>query len=240
MGEGPEPAGKPRRRTASRYVVILSIFRENVNVCFSRAGDLPGFFSLDRRDKPERPITGLQWQAKICPVSAFAREHRRCTAGKRPCNRRSAPAFCLPPRPCSPAARLPALRMSLRATFLQPRTLTRLQHVIASHVLATANTSFLLHVIANQCAHWCGNPFSPQGNLATWQYFGRIRTHAPRLSLRTSAHTGAAIRVPAGKLYKLAILRANSYALSRIRPRHCSLLCPAAGTRIATSLRSSQ
>ena len=30
-------------------------------------------------------------------------------------------------------------------------------------------------VIANQCAHWCGNPFSLQGNLATWQYFGRIR-----------------------------------------------------------------
>ena len=28
----------------------------------------------------------------------------------------------------------------------------------APHVLAPAHTSFLLHVIANQCAHWCGNP----------------------------------------------------------------------------------
>ena len=32
----------------------------------------------------------------------------------------------------------------------------------------------------------------------------RVRTHLPSLSLRTSAHTGAAIRFPAGKLGKLA------------------------------------
>ena len=49
------------------------------------------------------------------------------------------------------------------------------------------------------------------------------------MSLRTSAHTGAAIRFPAGKLGKLALLRANPYALSRIRLRRCSLLCAAAG-----------
>ena len=142
-------------------------------------------------------------------------------------------------------------------------------------------------VIANQCAHWCGNPFSPQRNLASWHYFWQIRStfpyspkvllsvmpcrrrsglprrFAPRndnggtslhpqqrprllpatanhvlapahtypppachrkprtcnrahlpvfsMSLRTSAHTGAAIRVPAGKANKLAILWANSY-----------------------------
>ncbi len=41
---------------------------------------------------------------------------------------------------------------------LQPRTPTR-----------------LLHVIANQCAHWCGNPFSPQRSLASWLLFGQIR-----------------------------------------------------------------
>ena len=116
-------------------------------------------------------------------------------------------------------------------------------------------------VIANQCAHWCGNPFPCR---ETWQvgcclgkfvYIFRIclryrflpcptarstdcrvasllamtgggviaphapaspgrnvvhcsrtrvRTHLPSLSLRTSAHTGAAIRFPAGKLGKLA------------------------------------
>ena len=33
----------------------------------------------------------------------------------------------------------------------------------------------LLHVIANQCAHWRGNPFSPQGSLASWLLFGQIR-----------------------------------------------------------------
>ena len=131
-----------------------------------------------------------------------------------------------------------------RTTFLQPQARTCLQHVIA-----------------NQCAHWCGNPFPRR---ETWQvgcclgkfvYIFRIclryrflpcptarstdcrvasllamtgggviaphapaapgrnvvhcsrtrvRTHLPSLSLRTSAHTGAAIRFPAGKLGKLA------------------------------------
>ena len=44
------------------------------------------------------------------------------------------------------------------------------------------------------------------------------RSHAATfcMSLRTSAHTGVAIRVPAGKLSKLAILRANPQLL-RIR-----------------------
>ena len=50
------------------------------------------------------------------------------------------------------------------------------------------------------------------------------------MSLRTSAHTGVAIRIPAEKLGKLALLRANPYALSRIRLRRCSLLCAAAGS----------
>ena len=49
----------------------------------------------------------------------------RCTAGKRPCTRNHAPAFC----------------MSLQNTPLQPHS-----------------RRMFLHVIANQCAHWCGNP----------------------------------------------------------------------------------
>ena len=36
----------------------------------------------------------------------------------------------------------------------------------APNGLAPAHTSFLLHVIANQCAHWCGNPFPRR---ETWQ-----------------------------------------------------------------------
>ena len=50
--------------------------------------------------------------------------------------------------------------VSSRPSALQPQTRFCLLHVIASHVLAHAHTSFLLHVIANQCAHWRGNPFS--------------------------------------------------------------------------------
>ena len=151
-------------------------------------------------------------------------------------------------------------------TSLHPRTPVRLQHVIA-----------------NQCAHWCGNPFSPQGSLTSWHYFGQIRNalricpkycpppcpaarrcglprrFAPRndrqkfasclrlpggtagkrsctrrnasvfsMSLRTSAHTGVAIRIPAEKPGKLVLLQANPYALFRIRPKYCPPPCPAA------------
>ena len=56
----------------------------------------------------------------------------------------------------------------------------------------------------------------------------RVRTYLPNLSLRTSAHTGAAIRVPAEKPGNLVLLRANSYALFRIRPKYCFLFCTAA------------
>ncbi len=48
------------------------------------------------------------------------------------------------------------------------------------------------------------------------------------MSLRTSAHTGVAIRIPAGKPSKLVLLQANPYALFRIRPKYCFLLCSAA------------
>ena len=48
------------------------------------------------------------------------------------------------------------------------------------------------------------------------------------MSLRTSAHTGVAIRFPAVKPSKLVLLQANPYALFRIRPKYYFLLCPAA------------
>ena len=43
---------------------------------------------------------------------------------------------------------------------------------------------------------------------------GQIRTHLPSLSLRTSAHTGVAIRIPAEKPGKSVVLRANSSCFS--------------------------
>ena len=52
------------------------------------------------------------------------------------------------PRPCT-RAHLPASCLPPQTTYLQPRTPTRLQHVIA-----------------NQCAHWCGNP---RPRRETWQ-----------------------------------------------------------------------
>ena len=61
-----------------------------------------------------------------------------------------------------PSALQPLTRIFLQhvTASLQPQTRFCLLHVIASRVLATAHTSFLLHVIASQCAHWRGNPFS--------------------------------------------------------------------------------
>ena len=50
--------------------------------------------------------------------------------------------------------------MSLRTSVFHPRT-----------------PAHLLHVIASQCAHWRGNPSSPQRDFASWYYLGRIRTH---------------------------------------------------------------
>ena len=49
------------------------------------------------------------------------------------------------------------------------------------------------------------------------------------MSLRTSAHTGVAIRFPAEKLCQSVILKANSYPLFRIRPKYCFSFCAAAG-----------
>ncbi len=55
---------------------------------------------------------------------------------------------------------------------------------------------------------------SPQRSLASWLLFGQIRTHLPSLSLRTSAHTGVAIRIPAEEPGKSVVLRANSSCFS--------------------------
>ena len=53
------------------------------------------------------------------------------------------------------------------------------------------------------------------------------RAHVPAfsMSLRTSAHTGAAIRFPAGKLGNLALLRANSQLLRICREELLFVLC---------------
>ena len=62
-------------------------------------------------------------------------------------------------------------------------TLPRSAHLARQTSLHPRTRPRLLHVIANQCAHWCGNPFSPQGNLASRYYFGQIRMHFPVFAL---------------------------------------------------------
>ena len=63
----------------------------------------------------------------------------------------------------------------------------------------------------------------PQGSVAPPLAFGRWG------AWRTLGRRGVAIRFPAEKPGNLVLLRANSYALSRIRLRHCPLPCPTAG-----------
>ena len=65
-----------------------------------------------------------------------------------------------------------------------------------------------------------GDVLAPAGTLPRSAHLARQTSLHPRtrpsfcMSLRTSAHTGAAIRVPAGKLGKLALLQANPQHLS--------------------------
>ena len=112
-----------------------------------------------------------------------------------------------------PAVRLPARFMDVIASHVLANALT--PHVSACHcepvpcpadtpqvsayptrqtVLQPQMRICLQHVIANQCAHlW--QSASPGRNVVHCTR-ARVRTYLPNLSLRTSAHTGAAIRVP--------------------------------------------
>ena len=143
-----------------------------------------------------------------------------CPAQKRPCKRTYATAFCMSLRTSAHTG------VAIRVPWLRRSTL---------HHCPAARTPTKL-VIANQCAHWCGNP---RPRRETWQAgntlgefvthcefalnsalftpyrrsYGLPRRFAPRndkeggpctrghasvfcMSLRTSAHTGVAIRSP--------------------------------------------
>ena len=82
-----------------------------------------------------------------------------CPAQKRPCKRTYATAFCMSLRTSAHTG------VAIRVPWLRRSTL---HHCPAARIPTKL-------VIANQCAHWCGNPFSPQRNLASRLYFGRIR-----------------------------------------------------------------
>ena len=118
----------------------------------------------------------------------------------------------------------------------------------APNILAPAHTSFLLHVIANQCAHWCGNPFSTQGNLANWRYFRQIRDALrmrPKCCYFAMPHrrrSGLPRRfAPRNDMQKHAAVRMSNYVLpGQIRSFSVFALgtafrhAPPQGERIAT------
>ena len=87
------------------------------------------------------PFVGRGATRERCPALAFGRSWAWRTLGRRgaairvPC-----PGCPLRKRPYK-RSHVPAFCMSLRASALHPQKRCR-----------------LLHVIANQCAHWCGNP----------------------------------------------------------------------------------
>ena len=112
-----------------------------------------------------------------------------------------------------------------------------------------------MDVIANQCAHWCGNPFSPQRSLASWHYFGQIRGTLSRIRLRhcppscptagvTDCHVASLLAMTCKRLSRCyvckRVLPGQARNRPRIRPTSCLFLPVSAGMRIATSLRSSQ
>ena len=120
-----------------------------------------------------------------------------------------AACFLLPLRGCG----LPR-RSAPRNDMLKEDARQRLQGgtagVLPESVLAPVDTPCLLHTL--RAPRPC------------------TRAHVPAfcMSLRASAHTGVAIRNPAVKLDKLALLRANSYTLFRVRLKYCFLSCPTA------------
>ena len=189
------------------------------------------------------------WQAGCCS-GKFAHTYQVCHCEPRLCNREHLPVLCMSLR----GAGQPPRDVAIRVPAEEPGKLAAVW--ANSHTPTTS-------VIANQCAHWCGNPrprrgawqagccsgkfvvlfgfaqsiafhfvlpqenglprrFAPRNDmqkLAACQRLqqrgaGQIRTHLPSLSLRASAHTGVAIRIPAEEPGKLAAVWANSSCFS--------------------------
>ena len=101
--------------------------------------------------------------------------------------------------------------MSLQTTALQTQQRPRLLHVIANQCLAPADTR---HVSTHLARHV----------LATADTCPSSACHCE--PVRTLVWQSV---LPAEKPSNLALLRANPYALSRIRPKYCSPLRPTAG-----------
>ena len=88
----------------------------------------------------------------------------------------------------------------------------------------------LLHVIANQCAHWCGNPPPPLPMVSCAET--SLQTHLRHRLLHVIASQCAHWRGnprPRRETWQVGTTFGKSVALFRIRPKYCFLSCPAAG-----------
>ena len=121
-------------------------------------------------------ITGREW-GSVPANSQLFRIRLKCwflscsTARRSGLPRRFAPrndsgGGAIAPQCLAPADTRHVSAHLAHQTFLHPLTHARLLNVTANHVLVPAHTSFLQHVIAHQCAHWCGNPHPRR---ETWQ-----------------------------------------------------------------------
>ena len=179
--------------------------------------------------------------------------HCRGAAGKRPCTR----------------AHLPVFSMSLRTTSLQPRTRPsfcmslrtsahtgvairvpaempgKLAAVRANSLRLTYLPKVLFSVLCYCKENGLPRRFAPRNDRGGGMSL-RTTSLQPRtrpsfcMSLRTSAHTGVAIRVPAEMPGKLAAVRANSLRLMDLPGRIAFRYVLPQERRIVPSLRSSQ
>ncbi len=150
-------------------------------------------------------------------------------------SRRFAPRNDSGGRPCN-RAHLPVFSMSLRTSAHTGAAIRFPAEKLCQSVILKANSYPLFRIRPKYCFSVCaaaGVTDCHVASLLAMTVGGRpcTRSHASVfcMSLRASAHTGVAIRIPAEKPSNLALLRANPYALSRIRPKYCSPLRPTAG-----------
>ena len=159
--------------------------------------------------------------ANTCPPSA-------CHCKTRPCTRSHAATFCMSLRGAGRLHRDVAIRFPRREAWQVGCCLGKF---VTPYVCALSAVILLCPTageadchVASLLAMTCCNMHLPawQGRFPSGKFVAlfRIPQASPPcpcehlasfcMSLRTSAHTGVAIRVPAGKANKLAILWANS------------------------------
>ena len=147
------------------------------------------------------PLPSVSPPSLCLSLRGAGRLHRDVAMTVGRCHRAPCPHFP------APAATQQVSTHPTRPTALQTQTRHRLLHVIAKHALA--------HVVT---------PLPSACHRKT-QPCNRTRVSVFCMSLRTSAHTGVAIRIPAGMPGKLAAVWANSWRFSDLPKVLLFVLC---------------